>query len=101
MGGTSTFGNSQEMRDRLLAKVDTDHSGRLSFDEIEATDRGAQIADKLRAFDIDGSGDLSIEELTRIQEHIAEKIREKIQASMPPSAMPEALFEALYADRND
>lgn len=72
----------------------------MSFEEIEATDRGAQIEDKLRAFDADGSGDLSIEELTKIQEHVAEKMREKVQASIPYSAVPEALFEALYADKD-
>ena len=101
IGGPKAFGNSQQMHDRLMAKVDTDQNGSLSFEEIEATDRGAQIADKLRAFDADGSGDLSIEELTKMQEQIADKIREKVQASLSPSAMPEALFEALYADGED
>lgn len=72
----------------------------MSFEEIEATDRGAQIEDKLRAFDADGSGALSIEELTKIQEHVAEKMREKVQASIPSSAVLEALFEALYADKD-
>ncbi|MEL7106191.1 MAG: hypothetical protein AAGM21_09745 [Pseudomonadota bacterium] len=99
--GPKAFGNSQQMHDRLMAKVDADQNGNLSFEEIEATDRGAQIADKLRAFDTDESGDLSIEELTKIQEHVAEKIRDKVQASMPSSAMPEALFDALYADKDD
>lgn len=101
MSGANAIGNSQELRDRIMAKVDTDQSGSLSFEEIEATDRGAQIADKLRAFDVDGSGDLSIEELTKMQEHIADKIREKVQASVSPSALPEALFGALYADKDD
>ena len=72
----------------------------MNFEEIEATDRGAQIEDKLRAFDADGSGDSSIEELTKIQEHVAEKMCEKVQASIPSSAVPEALFEALYADKD-
>ena len=101
IGGGNPFGKVQEMRDRLLANVDTDQNGRLSFEEIEATDRGAQFADKLRAFDIDGSDDLSIEELTKMQEQIAEKIREKVQATVSPSAVPEALFEALYFDKDE
>lgn len=99
--GTSAIGFSQEIRDRHLANVDTDQNGRLSFEEIEATDRGAQIADKLRAFDIDGSGDLSIDELTKIQEHIAEKIREKVQSSVSSGAGTEALFEALFAEKDN
>lgn len=101
IGGPKAFGNSQQVHDRLMAKVDTDQNGSLSFEEIDAMDRRAQIADKLRAFDADGSGDLSIEELTKIQEHIADKIRKKMQGAMQPSGMQEALFEALYPDKDD
>lgn len=98
-GGTTAIGNSQEIRDRVMAKIDTDQNGRVSFEEIAATDRGEQVADKLRAFDTDGSGDLSAEELSQIQQHVAEKVREK--AHMFSGIEPQALFEALFTEKDD
>ena len=97
----SVTGGAQEMRDRLLARVDTDQNGRVSFEEIAATERGAQFAEKLKVFDTDGSGDLSTEELSQMQQKIAEKVRERIQASVFPSAEPQALFDALFEDENN
>ncbi|MEO1177942.1 MAG: hypothetical protein AAFV87_12470 [Pseudomonadota bacterium] len=97
----NVFGNTQEMRDRFLAKTDTDQNGRVSFEEIAATERGAQMADRLRAFDADGSGDLSTEELSQVQQHVAEKVREKVQAAAFSGAAPQAMFDALFADKDD
>ncbi|MEM7683269.1 MAG: hypothetical protein AAF293_00490 [Pseudomonadota bacterium] len=101
INGANVFGSSQEMRDRLTAKVDTDQNGRVSFEEIAATERGAPVADRLRAFDADGSGDLSTEELSQVQQHIAEKVREKVQAAAFSGADQQALFGALFADKDD
>lgn len=99
--GSNAIGNPQEMRDRLLARVDTDQNGRVSFEEIAATDRGAQFADKLRAFDTDDSGDLSTEELSQMQRQMAEKVREQVQATVFSGAEPQALFDALFDDKNN
>ncbi|MEO1661269.1 MAG: hypothetical protein AAFR51_09790 [Pseudomonadota bacterium] len=93
-------GNSQEMHNHVLAKVDTDQNGRVSFEEIMATERGSQVADKLRAFDADGSGDLSTEELSQVQQHVAEKVREKVLANFP-GVDQQALFEALFSVKED
>lgn len=101
ISGFSAIGNAQEMRDRVLAKIDTDQNGRVSFEEIAATERGAAMADRLRAFDADDSGDLSTEELSQIQLHVAEKVREKVQAAAFSGADQQALFEALFADKDD
>ena len=68
---------------------------------IAATERGALVADRLRAFDADGSGDLSSEELSQIQRHAAERLREKVQAAAVSGADQHALFEALFADKDD
>lgn len=99
--GSNAIGNPQEIRDRLMARVDTDQNGTVSFEEIAAPDRGAQFADKMRAFDTDGSGDLSTEELSQMQRQIAEKVREKVQAAAFSGADQQALFEALFADKDD
>lgn len=101
ISGPDFIGNAQELRDHVLAKIDTDQNGRVSFQEIAATERGAQMADKFRAFDADGSGDLSTEELSEIQQHVAEKVREKVQAAAFSGVDQQALFEALFADKDD
>lgn len=100
INNANAIGNSQEMRDHVLAKVDADRNGRVSFEEIMATERGAQVADKLRAFDADGSGDLSTEELAEVQQHVAEKVREKVMATFP-GVDQQALFEALFTVKDD
>jgi Ca2+-binding EF-hand superfamily protein len=101
INGANVFGSSQEMRDRLTEKVDTDQNGRVSFEEIAATERGAPVADRLRAFDADGSGDLSTEELSQIQQHVAEKVRDKVQEAAFSGAAPQAMFDALFAEKED
>lgn len=101
ISGPNVAGDAQEMRDRVLARIDTDQNGRVSFEELAATDRGAQISDRLRAFDADGSGDLSTEELSQVQQHVAEKVREKVQAMAFPGADQQSLVEALFADKDD
>ena len=97
-GGTS---NAQEMRDRMLARVDTDQNGKVSFEEIAATERGAQFADQLQVFDTDDSGDLSAEELSQMQQKIAEKVREQIQAAMLSGTAPQTMIDDLLADKDD
>lgn len=101
ISGPNVFGNTQQMRDRLLVRVDTDQNGRVSFEEIAATDRGAQFADKLRAFDTDDSGDLSSEELSQVQRQIAEKVRDQVQVAVFSGAEPQALFDALFENKNN
>lgn len=103
LGASGRAGDMAAQRARMMAQIDTNGDGRLGFDELEATERGAKFADALRAFDKDGSGDLSSDEMTAAREQIAARAREAMQhyTTLAPQADPNALFAELFGRQDD